>query len=121
MDWSSREHSRPPGRPNIPIIRTVPFSNTFAFTPNWLGNFTFGVSYLHGNAERNGYLGFAMAFPFSSTSQTISGFETYGDNQFVTPITAFPSRAQPGEVPVSLRGQRFDRPARSQVWGGLHS
>ena len=64
--------------------------NTFAFTPNWLGNFTFGVSYLHGNAERNGYLGFAMAFPFSSTSQTISGFETYGDNQFVTPITAFP-------------------------------
>ncbi|MBV9769266.1 MAG: TonB-dependent receptor [Bryobacterales bacterium] len=31
-----------------------------------------------------------MAFPFSSTSQTISGFETFGDNQFVTPITAFP-------------------------------
>jgi len=32
----------------------------------------------------------AVAFPFSSTSQTISGFETFGDNQFVTPITAFP-------------------------------
>jgi hypothetical protein len=64
--------------------------NTFAFSPNWLGNFSFGMSYLHGTAERNGYLGFALAFPFSSTSKTISGFETYGDNQFVTPITAFP-------------------------------
>ena len=64
--------------------------NTVAFSPAWLGNFTFGVSYLHGTAVRNGYLGFAMAFPFSSTSKTISGFETYGDNQFVTPITAFP-------------------------------
>jgi len=64
--------------------------NTFAFSPNWLGNFTFGVSYLHGTAARNSYLGFALAFPFSSTAKTISGFETYGDNQFVTPITAFP-------------------------------
>ena len=35
-------------------------------------------------------MGYALAFPFSSTSQTISGFETFGDNQFVTPITAFP-------------------------------
>jgi hypothetical protein len=64
--------------------------NTFAFSPNWLGNFTFGVSYMHGTAERNGYLGFALVFPFSSNAKTISGFETYGDNQFVTPITAFP-------------------------------
>jgi hypothetical protein len=64
--------------------------NTFAFSLNWLGNFTFGVSFLHGTAARNGYLGFALAFPFSSTAKTISGFETYGDNQFVTPITAFP-------------------------------
>ncbi|MDR3748154.1 MAG: TonB-dependent receptor [Acidobacteriota bacterium] len=65
-------------------------SNTFTFSPSWVGNFTFGASYLHGTADRNGYLGFALAFPFSSTSKTISGFETYGDNQFVTPITAFP-------------------------------
>ncbi|MGB7556099.1 MAG: carboxypeptidase-like regulatory domain-containing protein, partial [Candidatus Korobacteraceae bacterium] len=65
-------------------------SNTYTFSPNWVGNFTFGASYLHGTADRNGYLGFALAFPFSSTSKTISGFETYGDNQFVTPITAFP-------------------------------
>ncbi len=65
-------------------------SNTFTFSPSWVGNFTFGNSYLHGTAARNGYLGFALAFPFSSTSKTISGFETYGDNQFVTAITAFP-------------------------------
>jgi len=65
-------------------------SNTFTFSPSWVGNFTFGTSYLHGTATRNGELGFALAFPFSSTSKTISGFETYGDNQFVTAITAFP-------------------------------
>src|SRR5208283_5861876 len=65
-------------------------SNTFVFNPSWVGTFILGTSYLHGTADRNGYLGFAMAFPFSSTSKTISGFETYGDNQFITPITAFP-------------------------------
>ena len=65
-------------------------SNQYAFTPSWLGAFTFDASYLHATAARNGDLGFALAFPFSSTSKTISGFETYGDNQFVTPITAFP-------------------------------
>jgi hypothetical protein len=65
-------------------------SNQYAFTPSWLGSFTFDASYLHANAERDGYLGFALAFPFSSTSKTISGFETYGDNQFQTAITAFP-------------------------------
>jgi len=65
-------------------------SNQYAFSPSWLGSFVFDASYLHGTATRNQYLGFALAFPFSSTSKTISGFETYGDNQFVTPITAFP-------------------------------
>jgi hypothetical protein len=66
-------------------------SNTYTFSPAWVGTFTFGTSYLHLTADRNQYLGFALAFPFSSTSKTISGFETYGDNQFVTPITAFPT------------------------------
>jgi hypothetical protein len=64
--------------------------NQFIFSPNWLGTFTFDASYLHLTQARNSTLGFALAFPFSSTSQTISGFETFGDNQFVTPITAFP-------------------------------
>ena len=62
----------------------------FIFSPTWLGSFTFNASGLRLNESRNSNLGFALAFPFSSTSQTISGFETFGDNQFVTPITAFP-------------------------------
>ena len=68
----------------------VVINNTYAFSPNWLGSFTIGASTLHHTEARNQYLGFALAFPFSSTSQTISGFETFGDNQFQTPITAFP-------------------------------
>lgn len=64
--------------------------NQFTFSPTWLGSFTFDASGLHLTEVRNSNLGFALAFPFSSTSQTISGFETFGDNQFVTPITAFP-------------------------------
>ena len=59
-------------------------------SPTWLGTFTLAGSGLRLNEYRNSQLGFALAFPFSSTSQTISGFETFGDNQFVTPITAFP-------------------------------
>ena len=62
----------------------------FVFSPAWVGTFTFGASGLRLTESRNSNLGFALAFPFSSTSQTISGFETFGDNQFVTPITAFP-------------------------------
>lgn len=65
-------------------------SNHFIFNPDWLGSFIFGVSRLHHTETRNQDLGFALAFPFSSTSATISGFETFGDNQFLTPITAFP-------------------------------
>jgi hypothetical protein len=65
-------------------------SNTYAFNPRWLGTFVFDASELHLTQARNATLGFALAFPFSSTSQTISGFETFGDNQFATPITFFP-------------------------------
>ncbi len=65
-------------------------SNTYAFSPTWLGRFVFTASGLHLTEARNSNLGYALAFPFTSTSQTISGFETYGDNQFLTPITAFP-------------------------------
>ena len=64
--------------------------NQFTFGPNWLGSFTFAASSLHHTAARNQELGFALAFPFSATFQTISGFETFGDNQFATAITAFP-------------------------------
>jgi outer membrane receptor protein involved in Fe transport len=65
-------------------------SNSYAFSPSWLGTFVFGASSLHLTQTRNSQLGFALAFPFSATSQTVSGFETYGDNQFMTAITAFP-------------------------------
>jgi hypothetical protein len=65
-------------------------SNQYLFSPTWLGSFVFGASGLHLTDSRNSNLGFALAFPFTSTSLTISGFETFGDNQFQTPITAFP-------------------------------
>ena len=66
-------------------------SNTYAFSNTWLGTFVFDASLLHLTQARNSTLGFALAFPFSSTTLTVSGFETYGDNQFATPITFFPS------------------------------
>src|SRR6266849_10140402 len=62
----------------------------YTFDPHWLGSFVFNASGLHLTATRNSNLGFALAFPFTSTRTTISGLETFGDNQFVTPITAFP-------------------------------
>jgi Carboxypeptidase regulatory-like domain/TonB dependent receptor len=65
-------------------------SNTYSFGPNWLGTFVFDASLLHLTQTRNSTLGYALQFPFSLTSLTVSGFETFGDNQFATPITAFP-------------------------------
>jgi len=65
--------------------------NEFAFTPTLLGRILFNASGLHLTQTRNSDLGFALAFPFSSTSLTVSGFETFGDNQFATPITFFPA------------------------------
>jgi hypothetical protein len=66
-------------------------SNQYTFSPNWLGTFVFDASLLHLTQTRNSQLGFALAFPLSSTTLTVSGFETFGDNQFATPITLFPS------------------------------
>jgi len=62
----------------------------YTFNPSWLSSFVFNASGLHLTATRNSNLGFALDFPFTSTLSTISGRETFGDNQFVTPITAFP-------------------------------
>ena len=66
-------------------------SNTYAWSPTWMGTLVLDASTLHLTQERNSTLGFAIAFPFSATSLTVSGFETYGDNQFATPITFFPA------------------------------
>ena len=69
---------------------SVLLSNQFEFSPNWIGNFVFQASGFHHVKVRNSNLGFGLAFPFSTTILTTSGFETFGDNQFATPITAFP-------------------------------
>lgn len=66
-------------------------ANHYSFSPTLLGSILFNASGLHLTQTRNSDLGFALAFPFSSTSLTVSGFETFGDNQFATPITFFPS------------------------------
>jgi hypothetical protein len=66
--------------------------NAFLFGSGSIANLTVGASGLRLTQTRNSTLGFALAFPFSSTALTISGFETFGDNQFATPITFFPSR-----------------------------
>src|SRR6266849_4807316 len=54
--------------------------NQYTFGPNWVGSFVFNASGLHLTATRNTHLGFALAFPFTSTLRTISGVETFGDN-----------------------------------------
>ncbi len=68
----------------------IALSNTYAFSPTWLSSLVLDASLLHLTQTRNSDLGFALAFPFSSTALTVSGFETFGDNQFATPITLFP-------------------------------
>ena len=65
-------------------------SNQLSITRDWLATTLFSAGGLHLTQTRNSDLGFALAFPFTATSNTISGLETYGDNQFITAITAFP-------------------------------
>ena len=62
----------------------------YAFSPTWVGTFLFGASGLHRTEARNDYFGFSLQFPFSATFRTVSGLDTFGDNQFATAITAFP-------------------------------
>ncbi|MGI9071405.1 MAG: carboxypeptidase regulatory-like domain-containing protein [Bryobacteraceae bacterium] len=64
--------------------------NDFVFTPQWLGILTLQANGFHHTERRNSNFGFALSFPFSVNYLTTSGFETFGDNQFATPITAFP-------------------------------
>ena len=68
----------------------VALSNTYTFDSDWLGSLVLDASLLHLTQTRNSDLGFAIQFPFSVTALTVSGFETFGDNQFATPITLFP-------------------------------
>jgi len=65
--------------------------NQYVFSSAWLLQSVFAGGGLHLTQTRNSNLGFALAFPFSSTALTVSGFESFGDNQFATPITFSPS------------------------------
>ena len=69
---------------------SVVLGQQYSFSPTWLGALVLNASGLHLTQARNETRGFALAFPFTTTSSTITGFETYGDNQFVTGIAAFP-------------------------------
>src|SRR3984957_15465927 len=62
----------------------------YTFSPNWFGSLVLNAGGLHLTQTRNETQGFSLAFPFTTTSSTITGFETFGDNQFVTGIAAFP-------------------------------
>jgi hypothetical protein len=69
---------------------SVVIGQQFTFRPEWLGSLVLDFSGLHLTQTRNSDLGFALAFPFTTTSSAITGFETFGDNQFVTGIANFP-------------------------------
>ena len=69
---------------------SVLLSHQYQFSSNWIGTFIFQASNFDHVKVKNSQLGFALAFPVSADFHTTSGFETFGDNQFVTPITAFP-------------------------------
>jgi hypothetical protein len=65
-------------------------SQQYRFSPDWLGVLTLEASNFHHIRSRNSDLGLALAFPFSANFHTTSGFETFGDNQFATVVSAFP-------------------------------
>ena len=90
MRWYNRPHCPRRVRSRTPIIRMAWSATHLHSAPTGWELSPLAPAICTALRERNGYLGFALAFPFSSTSKTISGFETYGDNQFVTAITAFP-------------------------------
>jgi hypothetical protein len=62
----------------------------FTFSSAWSSSLVLNASLLHLTQSRNSDLGFALAFPFTTTSSSVSGFETFGDNQFITAIANFP-------------------------------
>src|SRR5215470_8612034 len=73
---------------------SVLLSNQYAFSSRWVGNAIIQASVFDHSKIRNSHLGLSLAFPFSSNFHTTSGFETFGDNQFVTEITAFPLKRE---------------------------
>jgi len=90
--------------------------HAFVFSPTLVGALTLEAAGFRQQRRRNSHLGLALAFPFSSNFLTTSGFETFGDNQFVTPITAFPIQRQQQKYQL-----RYDldatRGAHAWRWG----
>ncbi len=82
----------------LPSTGSAAHNNYFSFvagqqlqiSPAWSSALVLNASLLHLTQSRNSNLGLALAFPFTTTASTITGFETYGDNQYITAITAFP-------------------------------
>ena len=95
-------------------------SNTHTFSPSWLGTFIFDASELHLTQTRNSTLGFALQFPFSLTSLTVSGFETFGANQFATPITAFPEVRNQEKYQFRYDLSRADRRSLTEIRNQLY-
>ena len=91
MIWFSRAPYLQRGLLSHNNYLSLLIGNQYQFSPTLVGSLAFNASGLHLTQRRTSNLGFALAFPFSSTSLTVSGFETFGDNQFATPITFFPS------------------------------
>ena len=69
---------------------SVLLGQTHQFSNTWVGALTLQANSLHLNQRRVSDLGFAYSFPFSISFLTTSAFETFGDQQFATEITAFP-------------------------------
>jgi carboxypeptidase family protein len=69
---------------------SILLNNQLQFTSSWLGSLTLAASGFDHTKVRNSNLGEAFDFPFTASFLTTSGLETFGDNQFVTAITAFP-------------------------------
>jgi hypothetical protein len=90
--------------------------NQFIFSPHLLGQLVLNAGGLHLTQSRNSDLGFALAFPFSSTALTVSGFETFGDNQFATPITFFPSERSQEKYQLRYNVSN-DRGHHALKWG----
>ena len=78
------------GARDVAHYGTLLIADNLQFSDVWNGSLTVQGSGFRNSRERNAQLGFALAFPFSSNALATSGLETFGDNQFATPVTAFP-------------------------------
>ena len=96
-------------------------SNTYTFSPTWLGNLVFDASLLHLTQTRNSDLGFALAFPFSSTALDHLRLRNFRRQPVRHSHHSFPRLAQSGKISVPLRPEPRCGKPRVQVRRRLHS